>query len=51
MDESSLENLDYIAGFDAGCNYMIREIENYAKANNVFLGDLLKHLTQELNNE
>ena len=35
---------EYIRGFESGCNFIVTEIERYAKANHVFLGDLISHL-------
>ena len=37
-------NKEYIRGFESGCDFIVTEIERYAKANHVFLGDLMAHL-------
>jgi hypothetical protein len=46
----SQDDLDYIAGFEAGCNYIVAEIERYTKAyptSEFVLNELLAHLKQE----
>lgn len=35
---------DYHKGFDHGCDYLVTVIEDYAKKNNLFYGDLIKFL-------
>lgn len=35
---------EYIRGFESGCDFIVAEIERYAKSHHVFLGDLLVHL-------
>jgi hypothetical protein len=37
-------NKEYIRGFESGCDFIVHEVERYAKQNNIFLGDLLAHL-------
>jgi hypothetical protein len=37
-------NKEYIRGFESGCDFIVTEIERYAKTRHVFLGDLLAHL-------
>ena len=48
MNESySEDDLDYIAGFEAGCNYIVAEIERYAKeyrGDKLPFAELLYHL-------
>ena len=43
------ENMrEYIKGFEAGCDFMLREIELFAKQQpSLVLENLIKHLTQE----
>jgi hypothetical protein len=38
---------EYIEGFESGCNFIVTEVERYAKVNHVFLGDLICHLKGE----
>jgi hypothetical protein len=37
-------NKDYIRGFESGCDFIVHEIERYAKHHHMFLGDLISHL-------
>jgi hypothetical protein len=47
------ENMrEYIKGFEAGCDYIVREIELYSqKHTSLVLDNLLKHLTQDIEND
>ena len=47
METYSTEDKHYIAGFEAGCEYVVAEIERYAKEHGVFYGDLIAHLRCE----
>jgi hypothetical protein len=35
---------EYIRGFESGCDFIVAEIERYAKTNHLFFGDLISHL-------
>jgi len=44
------KDIDYIKGFDHGCDYIVAEIERYAKqykGDKLPLAELLYHLKQE----
>jgi hypothetical protein len=46
----SQDDLDYIAGFEAGCNYIVAEIERYIEvypSKEFVLTELLAHLKSE----
>ena len=47
------ENMrEYIKGFEAGCNFIVREIELYSqKHTSLVLDNLLKHLTKDIEND
>jgi hypothetical protein len=47
------ENMrEYIKGFEAGCDYIVREIELYSqKHTSLVLDNLLKHLTKDIEND
>jgi hypothetical protein len=47
------ENMrEYIKGFEAGCDYIVREIELYSqKHTSLVLDNLLKHLTKGIEND
>jgi hypothetical protein len=43
---------EYIKGFEAGCDFIFREIELFAKQNpSLSLENLLKHLTKDIEND
>lgn len=37
-------NKEYIRGFESGCDFIVTEIERYARNHHIFLGDLMSHL-------
>ena len=47
------ENLrEYIKGFEAGCNFIVREIELYSQKHaSLAIDSLLKHLTKDIEND
>lgn len=47
------ENMrEYIKGFEAGCDYIVREIELYSQKHpSLTIDNLLKHLTQDIEND
>jgi len=47
------ENMrEYIKGFEAGCDYIVREIELYSqKHTSLVLDNLLKHLNKDIEND
>lgn len=47
------ENMrEYIKGFEAGCNFIVREIELYSqKHTSLAIDNLLKHLTKGIEND
>lgn len=53
FDSTNVRDLGYIAGFDAGCDYMVTEIERYIKRHDYEpritgpLLNLLAHLKME----
>jgi len=44
METYSKEDKHYIAGFEAGCDFIVTEIERYGKQHNVYVQDILHHL-------
>jgi len=47
------ENMrEYIKGFEAGCNFIVREIELYSQKHpSLTIDKLLNHLTQDSQND
>ena len=47
------ENMrEYIKGFEAGCNFIVREIELYSqKYTSLAIDSLLTHLTKDIEND
>ena len=47
------ENMrEYIKGFEAGCNFIVREIELYSqKHTSLAIDKLLTHLTKDIEND
>ena len=47
------ENMrEYIKGFEAGCNFIVREIELYSQKHlSLTINKLLNHLTQDSQND
>lgn len=47
------ENMrEYIKGFEAGCDFIVREIELYSqKHTSLAIDSLLKHLTKDIKND
>jgi hypothetical protein len=47
------ENMrEYIKGFEAGCNFIVREIELYSQKHaSLVLDNLLNHLTKDIEND
>lgn len=47
------ENMrEYIKGFEAGCNFIVREIELYSQKHaSLAIDNLLKHLTKDIEND
>jgi hypothetical protein len=44
METYSKEDRQYIAGFEAGCEFIVLEIERWGKQHHIFVADLLHHL-------
>ena len=43
---------EYIKGFEAGCNFIDREIELYSQKHpSLTIDNLLKHLTKDIEND
>ncbi len=54
FDPKSAADINYIKGFDHGCDYIVAEIERYMKENantEQVLAPLLRALKQEPSNE
>lgn len=54
FDPKSAADINYIKGFDHGCDYLVAEIERYMKENantEQVLAPLLRALKQESSNE
>jgi hypothetical protein len=47
MDTLSDADMNYIKGFEDGCEYLMAEIERYMRLNGLHYGDLLAHLRCE----
>ena len=47
------ENMrEYIKGFEAGCNFIVREIELYSQKHaSLAIDSLLTHLTKDIEND
>jgi hypothetical protein len=44
METYSKEDRHYIAGFEAGCDFIVMEIERWGKQHNLYVQDILHHL-------
>ena len=44
METYSKEDRHYIAGFEAGCDFIVAEIERFGNQHNVYVQDILHNL-------